>query len=58
MKESIDLLYNHKKKMLTILVDGKPAGGFVGSNATRIMEKIVNENAEITVKDGNIQVGV
>ena len=54
----IEVIYNKLKHRLTILKDGKPAGGFAGPVAHRMAEKIIINNAKVEVKDGHIQVGV
>ena len=57
-KKQIEVSYNHEKKRLTILQDGRPVGGYSGNIATRMMRKISYNNAKVEVKDGNVHVGV
>lgn len=57
MSNNIEVVYNHDKKRLTILKDGKPVGGYCGPIATEMAKKIVYNNAKVEVKDDLVQIG-
>lgn len=58
MDKQFEVVFNEEKKRLTILLNGKPVGGFVGDIAIRTYKKIAFNNAKIELQDGNVQVAV
>lgn len=55
MKNNIEVVFNQKKKSLTIKKNGKVIGGFVGEIALRVYKKITFHNAKIDKKNGVVQ---
>ncbi len=55
MNNNIEVVFNQKKKSLTIKKNGKVIGGFVGEIALRVYEKITFNNAKIDEKNGVVQ---
>ena len=55
---AIEVIWSKEKHRLTILKDGKPAGGFAGPIAHRMARKIIINNAKVEVRNGYVQVGV
>jgi hypothetical protein len=55
---TIEVVYNHNKKRLTIFEDGCMVGGMTGQTAENAAKKILINNAKVEVKDGNVQIGI
>ena len=53
--EHVEILYSHSNLTLTVLLNGKVVGGFVGKIATQMLKKIVFTNEKVEVKNGDIQ---
>ena len=55
---TIEVVYNHSKKRLTILKDGRMVGGMTGQAAEFAAKRILMNNAKVEVKDGDVQIGI
>jgi hypothetical protein len=56
--EGIEVVFNHDKKRLTILKDGKPVCGYAGNIAIEKFKSIAFGNAKISIEDGQVQPAV